>query len=152
MQLGKLELLGISIAIVFAMLIWNHTSFTEQETYQQNSNGEDLIRVNYGNQIVIAVKFLNPEVDSQNAIFYVAMDTHLSDLFRYNLTELARLDVDGRSFTPLNWTESSQSWSHHRRGVLEFSSEALKEIKNSRSFRLVIAGIERDRVFQWKLK
>jgi hypothetical protein len=153
----KLEIIGLGVAVLFVLLaMWNYASSYApstplQQPYQQNSDGNDLTRVDYGNQIVITTKYLNPEVESPNAVFYVAMDTHWGDLFEYDFMELARLEIGNKSFTPVNWTESPQSWGHHRKGLLEFSNEALREIENSGTFRLVITGIEKDRVFEWKL-
>jgi hypothetical protein len=112
---------------------------------------EEFKKVDYGERIVVTAIYLNPKVKSKNATFYIALDTHWGDLFEYDILNLSKLEVNGKVFTPVKWSESSQSWGHHRRGELEFTSEALQEIKSSGSFKLVIAGIEKDRVFEWKL-
>jgi hypothetical protein len=118
---------------------------------KNSANFEEFKKVDYGERIVITAIYLNPTVESKNATFYIALDTHWGDLFEYDILNLSKIEVNGKVFTPVKWDESTQSWGHHRRGKLEFSSKALQEIENSNSFKLVITGIEKDRIFEWKL-
>jgi|Deesub1362A_J573_1020465.scaffolds.fasta_scaffold00059_81 hypothetical protein len=147
--------LGIGLGIVLLVLVVGNFAFSlfTGQTYLESRNErEDLKKVDYGIRIVMTAAYLNPEMTSKNATFYIALDTHGGDLFEYDILTLSKLEVNGKTFTPVKWTESSRSWGHHRKGLLEFSTEALKEIESSGSFRLVISGIENDRIFEWRLR
>jgi hypothetical protein len=145
----KIKALVVSVFIVLLIAaVLYYQSLANEEASERPF--EELTRVDPGKKIQIAVTFLNPKVDvEKGAAFYVRLDTHGGDLFVYNLTDLTSLEVDGREFKPIRWVEDSNSWGHHRMGVLEFSDEALNAISSSRNFRIIIRGIEYTRVFEW---
>ncbi len=113
---------------------------------------EDLVKVSYGESIQITAAFLNPKYpDLKLTSFYLRLDTHSGDLYQYDLLNLTVLEVGGKRYSPLAWKEDSNSWGHHRMGVMEFPEEAIKDIKRFRTFKLVISGIEGTRILEWKV-
>lgn len=118
---------------------------------KETTDPENFKKIDSGKGIAVTTVYLNPTVKSENAMFYIALDTHSGDLFSYEIPAISKLKVNGKVFTPVKWEESPSSWGHHRRGNLEFSSEALQEIENSDSFKLIINGIKYDRVFEWEI-
>lgn len=145
----KIEALLVSALIVLLITtVLYHQSLSNEEASE--GTFDKLTKVDPGKRIQITVTFLNPKVDVKEGVaFYVRLDTHGGDLFVYNITDLTSLEVDGKEFKPVRWVEDSNSWGHHRMGVLEFSDEALNVINSSTNFRIIIRGIEYTRVFEW---
>jgi hypothetical protein len=146
-KLDRLELVGLGIAsmlVIFAL--WNFLGGVGSANVNNgpNTNAGD-VKVDSGS-ITVSVKYIGKEVG--RAAFYIALDTHRGDLFEYDLMELSELQVNGKSFKAVNWTESPQSWGHHRKGILEFPDSAKVEIENAKNFRLIVK-IGKDRIFEW---
>jgi hypothetical protein len=149
MRLNKVEMVGIGLAVVIAVFaLWNFVGNTKYDQ-QYNSNRNQDVKVDYGERITVSVRYISPEENTQKPTFYIALDTHWGDLFEYDIQSLTTLEVNGKTYKAINWTESPQSWGHHRKGLLEFPESALEEVENAESFKLVIKGIEKDRVFEW---
>ncbi len=110
---------------------------------------EDLTKVSKGNIQVTAI-FLNPKYpEMAKATFYVRLDTHSGDLYRYDMMDSITLQVDRKTFRPVSWKEDEKSWEHHRYGFMEFPEEALRLINSKMEFRLLI-NIDGERVLEWK--
>jgi len=143
MRLKAFALVFILLGIAIAGL-----SFKNKKDSPEFSE-EELTKVSVG-KIQITAVYLNPKYpELTNATFYIRLDTHSGDLYRFDLKNSVVLEVNGKVFKPLSWKEDKKSWQHHRYGLMEFSKEALKEINMKMEFKLKI-NIDGERVLQWK--
>jgi|Deesub1362A_J573_1020465.scaffolds.fasta_scaffold00151_32 hypothetical protein len=123
----------------------------------QEKTDEYYTRVSPGNIEVTAI-FLNPNYGDKfesSIAFYIRLDTHSGDLFSYDIEELTELiDNDGRRYKPIKWSESENSWGHHRSGLLEFErfDKSGRDLLSQERLKLVIKGIERDIEFVWDVE
>ncbi len=138
--------LAAMLLIIGAVLIG--LSIKNKVTSKEFSE-EELTKISQGNIQVTAI-FLNPKYpEFTKATFYIKLDTHSGDLYRYDIMNSVTLQVDGKTFKPVSWREDEKSWGHHRYGFMEFSEEALKEINSKMEFKLLI-NIDGERVLEWK--
>ncbi len=143
MEMRKLALILILIGVAFAGLAMKN------KVTNRSFSEDELTKISEGNIQVTAV-FLNPKYpDLKKATFYLRLDTHSGNLYRFDLKNSTVLVVGGKEFRPISWKEDERSWGHHRYGFMEFPEEALKEIYSQMSFSLKI-NIDGERVLKWE--
>ncbi len=92
-------------------------------TALQADSGDDSIRRSRAAGIDVAVSLEDLDSLAGGEIDYleftVSLDTHFSDLFRFDVAELSRLAIDGsaRDGIAFQWRGNSET-SHHRNGTL----------------------------------
>lgn len=123
-----------------------------------HADGGDSIRKSRAAGIDVAVSLEDLDSLAGGEIDYlefaVSLDTHFSDLFRFDVAELSRLAIDGsaRDDVAFEWEGDSET-SHHRNGTLRVrvTGESLSLGAGSEvELRIVEIGTD-VRTFTWEL-
>ncbi len=92
-------------------------------TVSRADSGEDLIRRSRAGGIDVAVRVERLESLAGESVdhleFTVSLDTHVADLFQFDIADLSELVIDGsaREEVAFEWMGDSET-SHHRNGTL----------------------------------
>lgn len=138
------KLIRIAVIMGFLIII---ASFILAKPLQSEKSGVIKLYPLSDSQNAVTVDVEPLEFSLSNPVkFYIKIDTHSVPL-DFDLLEVSKLFADEKEFKSISW-EGSPPGSHHRSGILIFSS--LEYSPNN--LKLVINNIAgADRIFIWKL-
>lgn len=120
------------------------------------SNPEDEVQISRAAAIDLGARFDNAEQvragEAEALVFSMSLDTHVVNLFRFDLEMLAAVYLDGEplEIDGIRWVAESET-SHHRFGTLHVPIPARLHgtpVSGEIELRIRDVGVE-ERVFRW---